>query len=100
LIIQTSSRTNKENGYRAGYAESYDGKTWKRLDEHVRIEPSDNGWDSEAIAYPFVYTFNDRKYMLYNGNGFGKAGFGYAVEDHARETLLSNSQPQTRHQQK
>lgn len=74
-------RSNKENGYRAGYAESYDGVTWKRLDEHVGIDPSDYGWDSEAIAYPFVYTFNDRKYMLYNGNGFGKSGFGYAVED-------------------
>lgn len=74
-------RTKKENGYRAGYAESFDGKLWKRLDDLVGIDVSENGWDSEAIAYPFVYLINGRKYMLYNGNGFGKTGFGYATED-------------------
>lgn len=75
-----SFRTKKENGYRAGYAESPDGKSWKRLDELVGIDLSSSGWDSEAIAYPYVYRVNGRKYMLYNGNGFGKTGFGYAVE--------------------
>lgn len=74
-------RTNKEMGYRAGYAESYEGKTWKRLDEYVGIEPSERGWDSEAIAYPFVYIYQGQKYLLYNGNGFGKSGFGYAVDN-------------------
>ncbi len=73
-------RTKKENGYRAGYAESLDGKLWKRLDKLVGIDLSSSGWDSEAIAYPYVYLVNGRKYMLYNGNGFGKTGFGYAVE--------------------
>ncbi len=35
--------------------------------------------DSEAISYPYIFIFKERKIMLYNGNGFGKTGFGYAV---------------------
>jgi hypothetical protein len=31
------------------------------------------------MAYPFVIDINHRKYMFYNGNGFGKSGIGYAV---------------------
>ena len=31
------------------------------------------------MAYPYVYEHKGRKYMVYNGNGFGEAGFGYAV---------------------
>ncbi len=31
------------------------------------------------IAYPNIYEYEGRKYLIYNGNGFGKTGFGYAV---------------------
>ena len=61
-----------------GYAESNDGLEWKRKDEEVGIETSDNGWDSEMLAYPYIYKHNEKIYMFYNGNGFGKSGFGYA----------------------
>ena len=33
----------------------------------------------QMIAYPNIYVHNNKKYMLYNGNTFGKSGFGYAV---------------------
>jgi hypothetical protein len=72
-------RTNRDTSYRLGYAESADGRNWTRLDEHVGIERADDGWDSEMMEYPFVYEHKGRKYMLYNGNGFGETGFGYAV---------------------
>lgn len=72
-------RTRKDQSYRLGYAESEDGILWIRKDEEVGIERSDEGWDSEMMEYPFVYEHKGRKYMLYNGNGFGKTGFGYAV---------------------
>ncbi len=71
-------RTNYKNAYRPGYAESEDGINWKRLDSKVEIDISDSGWDSEAIAYPYVIKVNDKLLMFYNGNGFGKTGFGYA----------------------
>jgi hypothetical protein len=72
-------RTNKEQSYRLGYAESLDGMQWQRLDHLVGIERSDTGWDSMMMAYPFVYDHRGVKYMLYNGNGFGETGIGYAV---------------------
>lgn len=65
--------------YRIGYAESDDGRKWKRLDHLVGIDVSDNGWDSEMICYPYVFDHVGQRYMLYNGNGYGKTGFGLAV---------------------
>ena len=66
------------DAYRLGYAESPDGVSWTRRDEAVGIEPSSGGWDSE-MAYPVVFDHNGERYMLYNGNGYGRTGIGYAV---------------------
>ena len=71
-------RKDPSQSYRIGYAQSKDGIQWKRMDKLVGITVSEQGWDSEMIAYPFVLTNGTRTYMFYNGNGFGKAGFGYA----------------------
>lgn len=65
--------------YRIGYAESKNGVDWKRKDDLAGINTSITGWDSESIEYPFVFKNNKQKIMLYNGNNFGKTGFGYAV---------------------
>ena len=65
--------------YRIGYAESKDGINWKRKDDDVGIDVSKSGWDSEMVAYPYVFTNKKQTYMLYNGNQFGKAGIGYAI---------------------
>jgi hypothetical protein len=72
-------RTDKAEAYRLGYAESPDGINWTRMDEKAGIERSADGWDSVMMEYPFVYEHKGRKYMLYNGNGFGETGFGYAA---------------------
>jgi hypothetical protein len=64
--------------YRIGYAESVDGKDWKRMDDKVGIETSENGWDSEMIEYPCIFDYQGRRYMLYNGNTHGKDGVGLA----------------------
>lgn len=68
-------------GYRMGYAESPDGLHWERMDEQVGIDISESGWDSEMIQYPYVFNHKDKKYMLYNGNDYGKGGAGLAVLD-------------------
>ena len=66
--------------YRMRYAKSPDGKTWTRKPmEFVGLDVSASGWDSEMICYPHVFDHNGRRYMLYNGNGYGKTGFGLAV---------------------
>jgi predicted GH43/DUF377 family glycosyl hydrolase len=67
--------------YRIGYAESRDGISWMRKDEDVGIDVSASGWDSEMICYPAVFDHGGQRYMLYNGNGYGKTGFGLAVLD-------------------
>ena len=72
-------RTEAKQSYRPGYAESKDGIHWQRLDERLELSLSDEGWDSEAIAYPYVREIGGKLVMLYNGNGFGATGFGYAV---------------------
>jgi predicted GH43/DUF377 family glycosyl hydrolase len=65
--------------YRIGYAESTDGISWERKDNDVGIDVSESGWDSEMIEYPFVFDHKGQRYMLYNGNGYGKTGIGLAI---------------------
>lgn len=67
--------------YRLGYAESHDGLTWLRKDDEGGLAPSEDGWDSEMIAYPVVFEHHGRLHMLYNGNGYGRSGVGHAVQD-------------------
>jgi len=71
-------RDNKENSYRIGYASSVDGINWNREDSAAGIGVSREGWDSEMITYPCVFLAQGRRYMFYNGNGFGRSGFGFA----------------------
>lgn len=67
--------------YRIGYAESADGEHWRRLDHLVDLPPSADGWDSDMVCYPYVFSYRGRLCMLYNGNGYGATGFGLAVLD-------------------
>lgn len=67
--------------YRIGYAESPDGLEWARRDDAAGITVSESGWDAESVEYPCVFDMGGRRYMLYNGNGYGRTGFGMAVLD-------------------
>jgi hypothetical protein len=67
------------DAYRIGYAESRDGIEWERKDAEAGIDVSDDGWDSEMIEYPCVFDYEGKRYMLYNGNGYGASGVGLAV---------------------
>ena len=67
--------------YRIGYAESADGIQWQRRDAEAGLGPSEAGWDSDMVEYPFVFDQGGRRYMLYNGNGYGATGFGLAVQE-------------------
>ncbi len=71
-------RSDSHSSYRIGYAESSDGISWKRLDDRAGIDVSGQGWDAFMLAYPEVVDIDGRKFMFYNGNGFGKSGIGYA----------------------
>jgi hypothetical protein len=71
-------RNDPEYSYRIGFAVSGDFKNWIRNDELAGIDCSDSGWDSEMIEYPHVIEAPGKLLMFYNGNCFGKSGFGYA----------------------
>ncbi len=66
------------DSYRLGFAESSDGLSWKRRDAEVGIDVSATGWDSEMLCYAHVFKHKDDYFMLYNGNGYGRTGFGLA----------------------
>jgi len=68
-----------DKGYRLGYAQSPNGTDWNRLDDDVGIELSDDGWDAEMMAYPYLVEHDGDIYMFYNGNEYGKSGFGVAT---------------------
>ena len=36
-------------------------------------------WESDSITYPAVFDHGGQRYMLYNGNGYGRTGFGIAI---------------------
>jgi hypothetical protein len=76
-----SYRSGAGEKYRIGYAKSEDGKSWNLDLDGAGIDVSVSGWDSEMIEYPFIFNHNGTQYMLYNGNGYGKTGFGLAVLD-------------------
>lgn len=68
-----------DDSYRIGYARSTDFINWERDDNKAGINVSENGWDSNMIAYPCVVKVKDQVLMFYNGNVFGEQGFGYAI---------------------
>jgi len=76
-----SYRSGTGEKYRIGYAWSKNGNVWTLDLNLAGIDVSPSGWDSEMIEYPFVFNHDGVQYMLYNGNGYGKTGFGLAVMD-------------------
>jgi hypothetical protein len=74
-------RTDPARSYRFGYAESEDGLVWARRDAEVGIGRSESGWDSEMVEYCNFWEHRGRRYLFYNGNGFGRTGIGYAVAE-------------------
>ena len=65
--------------YRLGYAESADGKVWRRVEREPWLEVAPAGWDSEMLCYGAPFEHAGAGYLLYNGNGYGATGVGLAV---------------------
>lgn len=71
-------RSEKGKGYQLGYAYSDDLIDWVRNDENAGIALSKDGWDSDMMCYPNIFKCKDNVYLIYNGNDFGRNGFGIA----------------------
>lgn len=76
-----SYRSGSGQKYRIGYAVSENGRAWQLALDQAGIDVSRDGWDSEMIEYPFVFEHKGERYMLYNGNGYGRTGFGLALQE-------------------
>lgn len=71
-------RANSSRGYRIGHAWSNDLQTWARSDNNPLPESSPGEWDSDMQCYPHAFECDGSIYLLYNGNEFGRHGFGLA----------------------
>jgi hypothetical protein len=78
--------------YRLGYAESPNGLNWTRSDDLAGVDPSPDGWDAGMIAYPAILDHGSHRYLLYNGNDYGRTGVGYAVAEGRQPTELGAEQ--------
>lgn len=72
-------RKNIDRGYRIGHASSEDLINWVRDDDHPLLDVTPGEWDSDMLCYPHVFECDSEVYLLYNGNEFGRYGFGLAV---------------------
>lgn len=72
-------RTSKGRGYRVGHAYSTDLVNWIRDDDNPILETTPGAWDSDMLCYPHAFESDGSVYLLYNGNEFGRYGFGLAV---------------------
>lgn len=71
-------RADSSRAYRLGYAWSEDLVDWKRDDRLAGIDVTEGAWDSDMQCYPNVFEVKGDVFMLYNGNQFGRFGFGLA----------------------
>ena len=71
-------RRNKARGYRIGHAWSDNLQDWTRDDDHPRLEGTPGDWDADMQCYPHAFELDGKFYLLYNGNEFGRYGFGLA----------------------
>ena len=72
-------RARNGRGYRLGHAYSDDLRTWTRDDAAGGMGIGGDGWDSEMMCYPHLFECDGRLHLLYNGNEFGRYGFGLAT---------------------
>jgi hypothetical protein len=69
---------SQDGPYAIRRAASADGDQWRRLDP--AIAPTDD-WEAGALTYPCVFEQGGRRWLLFNGQGYGATGFGLAVWD-------------------
>ena len=74
LSVRTYSR-----GYYLSQALSKDGLVWERSNEILNVvRPENSSWDSRNSSYAHTYQHLGQQFLLYNGNGCGKSGVGFA----------------------
>lgn len=74
---------SQDNRYRLAYAIADPSNEWGPL-QYPDLGPASE-WDAEMQAAPAIIRVNRVNYLFYNGNGFGKTGFGVACDTECRD---------------
>ena len=69
-------RKTESGQYALGFAYSKDAASWTREDALVKFPT--RGFDSEMRCYPNIFEVDGSVVLLFNGNDFGRFGFGMA----------------------
>ena len=64
----------KSKGYKIGYAESKNGIRWTRKDDCISFSKRLKKIDNQMMEYSAIIQVHKKKFMLYNGNNYGKGG--------------------------
>jgi predicted GH43/DUF377 family glycosyl hydrolase len=64
--------------YTLGFAVSEDGTNWTRKDDELNLPHLPGDFDDQMSAYPAIIDLDGRYFLFYNGNEYGKYGFGCA----------------------
>lgn len=68
-----------KGSYKIEYAASDDAVSFHRFAGEDLYLGNAGEFDSDMQCYPAVFEIDGRMVMLYNGNGFGQSGIGYAT---------------------
>jgi len=74
-------RDKSNSSYRIVLSESFDGINWIENEEFKMEKICSNDWDGIMNEYTSVLEteVSGEFFVFYNGNGFGKTGFGYFI---------------------
>ncbi len=72
------ARRTVDGPYRLGHARSDDLETWQ-VDDDAILAPDASTLEAGAITYASVFEAMGRRWLLYNGAGYGATGIGLAV---------------------
>lgn len=79
LTMWFSYRSGSGEQYQIGQSLKKGDGPWSKVIPAPGLSISNDGWDSEMLEYPYVFSHSENVFMLYNGNGYGASGFGLAV---------------------
>jgi predicted GH43/DUF377 family glycosyl hydrolase len=67
---------SEDRPYNLGMAVSSDGRNWIRQDDALSLSGEEGAWENEMRAYPAFIKTKYGHYFFYNGNNYGRDGFG------------------------
>jgi hypothetical protein len=66
------------SAYHIEYATSDDGLVWERHRQRGGLGLAREGWDAASVEYGCVFDHDGERWMLYNGDDYGRTGIGLA----------------------